>query len=50
MGLTSAFNEILSCILTGLSTAIFLGIAARIGLLPMFYLTTVPPKEQNKEE
>ncbi|MNU10685.1 hypothetical protein D3C72_2579840 [compost metagenome] len=50
MGLTYAFNEILSCVLTGLSTAIFLGVAARCGLLPLVFITTKNPDEKEKEE
>jgi hypothetical protein len=51
MGLTYAFNEVLSCVLTGLSAAIFLALFARLGWLPIFYLTTEPPKqEENKGE
>lgn len=47
MGLIVAFNELLSCILTGLSAAIFLGLFARLGWLPMLYITTEDP---NKKE
>jgi hypothetical protein len=51
MGLTYAFNELLSCILTGLSVAIFLALFAKFGWLPMFYLTTEePPQEENQGE
>lgn len=50
MGLISAFNEVLSCILTGLSAAIFLGIFGRMGLLPMFYLSSKGAEEPTKEE
>lgn len=51
MGLTYAFNEILSCLLTGLSTAIFLAVFAKVGWLPLLYLTTEePPKEETQGE
>ncbi|MND20252.1 hypothetical protein D3C87_1339240 [compost metagenome] len=50
MGLITAFNEVLSCILTGISTAIFLGVFARFGLLPLVYITTKKPEEKEKEE
>ncbi|QHJ80627.1 MAG: hypothetical protein [Bacteriophage sp.] len=50
MGLTYAFNELLSCILTGLSAAIFLGFAARLGWLPMLYITTEDPTKDQEEE
>ncbi len=50
MGLTYAFNEVLSCVLTGISTAIALGLLARFGLLPLVYITTKNPEEQDKEE
>lgn len=50
MGLTYAFNELLSCILTGLSTAIFLGLAARLGWLPLLYITTEDPTKEDQGE
>lgn len=50
MGLTYAFNEVLSCILTGLSVAIFLGIGARIGWLPLLFLTTIDPTKEKAED
>lgn len=50
MGLTYAFNEVLSCILTGLSAAVFMGIAARCGLLPLVFITTKNPDEDNNKE
>lgn len=46
MGLITAFNEVLSCVLTGVSTAIALGVLARFGLLPLVYITTKKPEEQ----
>lgn len=50
MGLTYAFNEVLSCVLTGISTAIALGLLARFGLLPLVYITTKNPEEQDQGE
>lgn len=49
MGLTYAFNELLSCVLTGLSTAIFLGVFAHFGLLPLVFITNKNPEEQEEE-
>jgi hypothetical protein len=48
MGLITAFNEVLSCILTGASTAIFLGVFARFGLLPLVYITTKNPDKEKE--
>ena len=48
MGLITAFNEILSCVLTGLSTAVFILLAARFELLPILYLSPNPPPEIEK--
>ena len=51
MGLAYAFNEVLSCVLTGLSVAIFLALFAKFGWLPLLYLITEePPKEQDQGE
>lgn len=50
MGLISAFNEVLSCVLTGISTALALGVMARFGLLPLVYITKKNPDDNNKEE
>ena len=51
MGLIMMFNEVLSCILTGLSVAIFLALFAKFGWLPLLYLTTEePPKEESQGE
>lgn len=50
MGLVTAFNEILSCVLTGLSTAIFILLAARFELLPILYLSPNPPPEVDKSD
>ena len=50
MGMITALNEVLSCVLTGISTAIALGGLARFGLLPLVYITTKNPEEQDKEE
>lgn len=50
MGLIVAFNELLSCILTGLSVAIFLALFAKFGWLPMLYLMEgEPPKEEQDQ-
>lgn len=48
MGLISAFNEVLACVLTGLSTAIFLAMFAKFGWLPLFYLMEGKPPEQEE--
>lgn len=48
MGLVYAFNELLSCAVTGLFTALFIWILARIGALPV--LLMVPMKEDEEEE
>jgi hypothetical protein len=51
MGLITAFNEVLSCLLTGVTTAIALGVLARFGLLPLVYITTKNPEDKkNKDE
>lgn len=49
MGLISAFNEVLSCVLTGLSTAIFLALFAKFGWLPLLYITTEDPTKEEPE-
>jgi hypothetical protein len=49
MGLTMAFNEVLSCLLTGVTTAVALGVLARFGLLPLVYITNKKPEEQKEE-
>lgn len=49
MGLTYALNELLACVVTGLSTAIFMGVLAHFGWLPVVYITTVPPKEEQDQ-
>jgi hypothetical protein len=44
------FREILEIVLTGLSASVFLGLWARWGMIPIFYLTQAPkPKEEDKE-
>lgn len=50
MGLTNAFNELLSCVLTGLSTSIFILLGVRFGLLPILYLSPNPMPEEKDEE
>lgn len=45
------FQEILKIVLTGLSASVFLGLWARYGLIPIFYLTQAPTtKEENKDD
>lgn len=41
------FQEILKTVLTGLSASVFLGLWARWGLIPIFYLTQAPKKEDS---
>lgn len=44
------FQEILKIVLTGLSASVFLGLWAKMGMIPIFYLTQAPaPKEEDKE-
>lgn len=50
MGMITAFNELLACVVTGLSTAIFLGIGSYFGLVPIIYISTAQPPEQEEEE
>ena len=50
MGLITAFNEVLSCVLTGISTAIALGLLARFGLLPLVYITQKNPDDKKDKE
>lgn len=42
------FQEILKIVLTGLSASVFLGLWARYGMIPIFYLTQAPKKEDEE--
>jgi hypothetical protein len=44
------FQRVLEIVLTGLSTSIFILLAAKYGLLPILYLSQTPMEEVNKED
>lgn len=49
MGLTYAFNELLSCMVTGLFGALFLLLFTKLGWLPMLIITEAPEEEEEDE-
>ena len=49
MGLVYAFNELLSCIMTGLFTALCMWGLAKLGLFPVIFVMPAPEEDEEEE-
>lgn len=47
MGMITAFNELLSCLVTGLFGALFLLLFTKMGWLPMLIIAEEPKEEDD---
>ncbi len=49
MGLVTAFNAVLECLVTGLFTALIILVMAKIGWLPILFIQELEDKEEIEE-
>ena len=48
--MVQAFNALLECLVTGLFTAVFVVVAARIGVLPITLMVEMDDLEEDEDE